>query len=156
MKHDYLLDKSTPAWSNPFMASNHHFFLGLAAATTLRMSFFMLASNLRVGTCFSNLRLPLSIIPSRIMQFKFNRETVIINLKYLFERKPQGFDRSFFPGMSLHQLFSAVATSIQNPLPSTRPHAAHGLTLLADDADGQDVFGTKQQVIFGSHFGALQ
>jgi len=139
------------------MESKSHPFLGLAAASVLRISFLMLASSFRVGTCFNSLFLPLSISPSSgVMQFKFNKETVILNLKYLFERKSQGFNRSFFPRMPLHQLFSAVATGIQNPLPSTRPHAAHGFTLLADDTDGQNVFGAKQQVIFGSHFGVLQ
>jgi len=42
------------------MDSNPHFFFGLAAATTLRKSFLMLASNFRVGTCFNSFFLPAS------------------------------------------------------------------------------------------------
>jgi hypothetical protein len=43
------------------MESNPHFFFGLAAARIVRrMSFLMLASSFRVGTCFSNFFRPSS------------------------------------------------------------------------------------------------
>lgn len=58
--HDYSVDKSQASCSNPFMDSNSHFFLRLAEATILRMSFLMLASNFRVGTRFSSFFLPSS------------------------------------------------------------------------------------------------
>jgi hypothetical protein len=58
--HDYLLDKSKASWSNSFMDSNPHFFLGLAAAASFRMSLLIDASNFLVGTRSSNFFLPLS------------------------------------------------------------------------------------------------
>ncbi len=42
------------------MESKPHFFLGLAAASVLRMSFLMLASSFRVGTRFNNFFRPSS------------------------------------------------------------------------------------------------
>jgi hypothetical protein len=60
MEQDYSLDKSSGTWDTLLMESKSHFFFGLAAASVLRMSFLMLASNFRVGTCFNNFFRPSS------------------------------------------------------------------------------------------------
>jgi hypothetical protein len=65
MKQDYLLDKRTASWSNPFMDSKPHFFLDLAAErlafAIFRMSRLIEASSLRVGTFSKSFFLPSSI-----------------------------------------------------------------------------------------------
>ena len=55
------LTKAGTFSDNPSMDSNYIFFLGLAAATTLRKSFLMLASNFLVGTFLISFFLPSSI-----------------------------------------------------------------------------------------------
>src|SRR5260370_33388776 len=60
LAQDYSLDKSYVTWDTFLMESNPQFFFGLAAASVLRMSFLMLASNFRVGTCFNSFLRPAS------------------------------------------------------------------------------------------------
>ena len=63
-EQDYSLDKSSLSWDDLLMESNPHFFFGLADAADARivrrMSFLMLASNFRVGTCFNSFFRPSS------------------------------------------------------------------------------------------------
>ena len=65
LEQDYLLDKSKASWSNSFMDSNLHFFLGLAAdalaLSIFRMSFLIEARSFRVGTFSKSFFLPSSI-----------------------------------------------------------------------------------------------